>query len=877
MTSNPLAFFISYNSADRAWAEWIAWQLEADGHTTRIQAWDFRPGSNFVLEMHEAAKAATRTLCVLSNRLLSSDFTAAEWAASFRGDAAGRARALVPVRVEECDPVGLLGPIVYVDLVGLGESEARARLIAGVSPDRAKPRARPRFPSDMSGTIRATPDFPGQRGGVIWCVPVPTRTFSGREGVIASVGERLRVGAVSLTQAAAIHGLGGVGKTQLAARFARMNRDEYEVVWWIRAETETTLIDDYCELGVVLGLLAAGEAFDLGAAKKVLRWLESNSGWLLIFDNATDPRPLAPLIPEGPAGHVLITSRKPTDWQQIGATVLALDVWSRSEAIEFLLRRTGRNDSRGAHEVASLLGDLPLALEQAAAYVIARGIAFEEYTERWSARAEELLSEGAPMSYDKTVLTTWQLAFDELKDQPATAVVLAVCSVLSADPVPRFILQAIASADPETIEQAVGSLASYGLFSAQGTDDVVVHRLVSHVIRSRLLRDDETHDAVLAIALKALYGCFPRDVHEPNSWPEFRRLHAHAAALLAAIPDATATPRAATLRFLVASWYGVHLRLAEAIDEWQRVLAIESRLYGQQHPFTVRSHANLGSAFAQLEKWEEAENHLRVAIELSEVGFGPDSAQAASEMETLAVTFARQGKTTKARDLFEKALATFTRLHPAAREEPFLKRALVTTRLNLATTLRDLGLVDEELAELCRADRDARDLFRSPHPIHGTVRTALGNCLAARGTLAEAERHLAAAVRLNEAFASEPLGALQTAKSLEALARLLLTTGRAEEASEALARELALLRAHRGNKDRSLIEPLGLRAVAQAGMGEAPAGVATLKQALDIAASEDDDPSPALTIDSERFDHSSLADAGRRLLEIFSRYARPAT
>jgi hypothetical protein len=111
-------FFISYNHNDAEWAEWIAWVLEAAGYTTAIQAWDFQAGGNFVLEMQTAAAGSGRTIAVLSPDYLASGFAAAEWAAAFKDDPTGAKRKLIPVRVAECDPAGLLGPIVYIDLVG---------------------------------------------------------------------------------------------------------------------------------------------------------------------------------------------------------------------------------------------------------------------------------------------------------------------------------------------------------------------------------------------------------------------------------------------------------------------------------------------------------------------------------------------------------------------------------------------------------------------------------------------------------------------------------------------------------------------------------------------------------------------------------------
>jgi len=160
-------FFISYNSADQTWAEWIAWQLEEAHYTTVFQAWDFLPGENFILCMHEAAKDTRSTIMVLSPAFLNSNFTQPEWAAAFRKDPQGKARQLIPVRIAECEPEGLLGPIVYIDLAGVKEAEAKEKLLNGIKSERKKPPAKPFFPGASRRSVLAEPDYPGWRRSAI--------------------------------------------------------------------------------------------------------------------------------------------------------------------------------------------------------------------------------------------------------------------------------------------------------------------------------------------------------------------------------------------------------------------------------------------------------------------------------------------------------------------------------------------------------------------------------------------------------------------------------------------------------------------------------------------------------------------------------------
>jgi hypothetical protein len=152
-------FFISYNSADRTWAEWIGFVLEEEGFSVTIQAWDFRPGSNFVLEMQGAASEADRTIMVLSSDYLKSQFVSPEWAAAFAQDPQGLERKLVPVMVRNCKPLGLLTSIVHINLVDVEEDDAKRLLLDGINAKRAKPSHRPSFPGRATGVVHKS--FPG--------------------------------------------------------------------------------------------------------------------------------------------------------------------------------------------------------------------------------------------------------------------------------------------------------------------------------------------------------------------------------------------------------------------------------------------------------------------------------------------------------------------------------------------------------------------------------------------------------------------------------------------------------------------------------------------------------------------------------------------
>ena len=161
-----LDFFISYTNRDVRWAEWIAWQLKDAGYSVMIQAWHFRPGNSFIRLMKEASEKAYHVLAVITPKYFESEFAESEWASAFSKDPTGRHRKLIPVRVEDFKPPGLLAPIVYIDLVGKSEKEAREVLLRGLEED-ATPTRPPSYPGGPGRTSNApresAPSFPGSR------------------------------------------------------------------------------------------------------------------------------------------------------------------------------------------------------------------------------------------------------------------------------------------------------------------------------------------------------------------------------------------------------------------------------------------------------------------------------------------------------------------------------------------------------------------------------------------------------------------------------------------------------------------------------------------------------------------------------------------
>ena len=281
-------FFVSYTSADRAWAEWIAWQLESEGYHVVVQAWDFGPGRDWAHEMQQATTTAERVVAVLSPSYLASVHGEAEWRAFYAQDPSGERRLLLPVRVEEVEPPGLLTTRIYVDLVGRDATSARAALLAAARGARGKPIEAPEFPGKRRSEVSATeaPRFPGELPPV-WNVPFhPNPFFTGRDLLIAELQTRLTAPNLAARRVV-LTGLGGVGKTSVAVEYVCRQRADYDLVWWVNGEQPASLLAELAALAGQLGL--AADAPQEAQAAALRGWLEHQQRWLLVLDNVEDP------------------------------------------------------------------------------------------------------------------------------------------------------------------------------------------------------------------------------------------------------------------------------------------------------------------------------------------------------------------------------------------------------------------------------------------------------------------------------------------------------------------------------------------------------------------------------------------------------------
>ncbi len=782
-------FFISYNKADRAWAEWIAWELEEAGHPCVIQAWDFAAGGNFVVDMHEGLRNAERTILVLSPDSLASDFVAAEWSAVFAQDPAGRESKLVPVRIRDCKPDGLLGPRIYIDLCGLDEGTARTKLLAEVKEGRAKPGTPPGFPPTARRAVEKKPRFPGTLPPH-WNVPHNRNpNFTGRAEILDSLHNALTSGThATLTQAMA--GLGGVGKTQLALEYAYRYADLYDIVWWIRSEDPSTLASDYAALARKLDLPEKDAAEQPKIVEAVRAHLGHITGWLLVFDNVEKPPDLDGYLPQGKGGNVIITSR----YQAWGRTASAVTVekWKREESVEFLQRRIGTEDTIAADALAKALGDFPLALEQAAAYMEETGRPLPEYLTLFNEHAQELLRKGdPPVDYPATVATTWEISFQQVeKESPAAADLLNLCAFLAPDSIPLDVITAGAKFLPESLaevvkeplllDEALRALRRFSLLDAD-SGNLAVHRLVQAVTRARLDGDD--HKKWAEAAIETIKDAFPQESYDYRTWEECARLLPHAIASagyseeLAIAPDATAR---------VLNQAGLYLsgraQFAEAKDAYEWALEAHRALYGEERTEVAEILSNLGNVLRELGDVPGAQEHLERALRIDEAAYGPDHPTVAIRLNNLGLVLQARGDLPGAREHIERALridearygpymaiyagnlgcvlADHGELQGArehleralrideARYAPYV--AIYASRLGLI--LQDLGDLPSAKEHLERALTIGEKALGPDHPQVALYANNLGNVLRTLGDLPGAKEHIERALEIRRKF-----------------------------------------------------------------------------------------------------------------------------
>ena len=528
------------------------------------------------------------------------------------------------------------------------------------------------------------PAPPQPASGRLWGnVPARNPGFTGREDILAAVREALLTGGNAVVQA--LHGIGGVGKTQLAVEYAHKFADSYDLVWWIAAEQAALIAGQFTALATDLGCAQPGTGPDT-VRRAVLAELRGLDRWLLVFDNAESPEDLAGWLP-GASGHVLITSRVP-GWAEVAIPV-EIDVLARAESVMILQKRVSKLPTAEAGAVAEALGDLPLAVVQAASFMADTGMSAGEYIGFLSARAAEILDQGRPSSYPASLAAVTQLVFDDLRgDDPGLAELIAICAFLAPEPVFSSWFTRAARRLPGLLGEHAADPLAWGQVLVRARRSMLVrvdqngvqmHRLTQAIVRDRLTPEQAT--VLRALAEQVLISSDLGNPEDPLSWPGWARLLPH---ILAADPETSRNPDFRSLA-CTASWYllmsgdirGGHSLARRIHRRWEQHL-------DQDDPHTLWAANSLAVSFQMMGRFAEARRLNTDTLSRRRRVLGDDHPDTLISANNLALDLYELGNYRGAREIDEDVLTRRRRTlgddHPDT----------LVSASNLAKDLREL-------------------------------------------------------------------------------------------------------------------------------------------------------------------------------------------
>ena len=510
---------------------------------------------------------------------------------------------------------------------------------------------------------------------VIWGeVPTRNKNFTGRDDIL----DRLREGASSRVTAVlpesgprssesdpgnpipqGVHGLGGVGKTATAIEYAWRFRSDYDLVWWIAADQLPSVRGSLAELALRLNLEAsptAGVDGLIAAVRDALRRGEPYSRWLIVFDNADQPEEIKDLIPTG-SGDVLITSRNHR-WEAVIRTV-PMDVFRPQESRDFLLKRVRKGLADvDADRLAKELGHLPLALEQAGAMLAETGMPADEYLRLLKEHAAEIMNEGPPSGYPRSMTAAWKLSVDAVKrSRPQALEVLRCCAFFGPEPIPRDVfrrgVQETGTVVGEVLSNPIATasvmreLARYALITLDG-NAVKVHRLIQALLRDELTADQQAayrHEAHLIMAAAA-----PENPDDDTTWLRFQGLLPHV--------NAEATELHLSREFEVRNLARGVIRYLYLSGDYTSALTLTERFIeqwtadsGPDDENVLRAQRHLGNIQRLMGRYPEAYKVTEESLARARVALGEDDPTTLSLRTGLGADLRAGGSFAAAREL----------------------------------------------------------------------------------------------------------------------------------------------------------------------------------------------------------------------------------
>jgi tetratricopeptide (TPR) repeat protein len=511
-----------------------------------------------------------------------------------------------------------------------------------------------------------------------WNVPyLRNPFFTGREHLLEDLHHYLsQAGTAALTQPSAITGMGGIGKTQIAIEYAYRHRDDYNYVLWVNVANQETALEGFAAIARLLHLPEEHEQDLLKVREAVLHWLNQHDSWLLILDNADDLNLASDFVPTGGRGHILLTTRE----HAVRALALPIEVTGMNvdEGTLMLLRRANilSNDTsldqitleerETARTIVQEMDGLPLALDQAGAYIEEKKSTLKKYLEIYLKRGAHSLKERGRHSkdYRMSVATTWLLNFEQVEqNNPAAADLLRCCAFLAPDDIPdELFMQSAAELGPRlrhiadtpgVLEEARGDLLRFSLVRYNpDTEALSIHRLVQFILTTMM--DKKTQRQWAERVVRAVDHLFP-DPQDVTQWLQCQRYLSHALACFGLVKQYNLTLFQASHLLAEAANYLADQALFEQVESmYQQALTIVE----QQSPNSSDTASvlyNLAKLYYDQGKYEQAEPLLERAFTIDEQSLEPNDPNLASSLNFLAELYRTQGRYEEAEPLYQRA------------------------------------------------------------------------------------------------------------------------------------------------------------------------------------------------------------------------------
>ena len=530
---------------------------------------------------------------------------------------------------------------------------------------------RPADKLNRSGTapLTTTSSDPGtdtprshKRQPSVWGgVPLRNVNFIGRKEVLDALHSALAKSTTISVLPHALQGMGGIGKSQIAVEFVYRHAAEYDVVWWIPAENPSEIQASLVKLAQRLEL-PVEQSVDT-AVPAVLDALSTDSHrrWLLVFDNAVDPADVREFWPRLGEGHIIVTSRN-AQWAEVAQPV-EVDVFQRVESRELLQRRNSDLADEDADRLATVLGDLPLAIEQAAAWRAETGMSVDEYLRLFEDKRAELLESRAPADYDVAVEAAWNVSLDRLREEnPGALELLEVCAFFSPEPISKDLFSGVQNipvseeleqvlADPIVLARAIREINRYSLAKIDHRNNTLqLHRLVQLVLRNKLnptQQEQVRHTAHLLLANKD-----PRSPDNVENWDRYAALLPHIRAVTAR--DCTdkwvrrLAINAVNYLFAFGDPAGALEMAREHAQYWREKL-------GEKHPDTLVASRWWGRTLRAIGRFEEGRTVAERTLEFMRETLGDTHEETLLTMHGVASDLRAKGDFQRAKEMNEFA------------------------------------------------------------------------------------------------------------------------------------------------------------------------------------------------------------------------------